>query len=323
MRMMRRSLLAGMASAAAMGARAQDTPRYPRGPVRLIVPYVPGGATDVQARALAQRLGVMWGQTVLVENRPGGNTVIATEAVAKAAPDGHTLLLAAMPFALNPAMYDRLPYDTDRDLAPVSLVSQVPLALIVNKDLPTRNLAELVALARARPGQLAFGSPGIGATPHLAGEMLCSRAEIEMVHVPYRGGAAVHADLLGGRIPMVFDTGAWALIAGGQVRPLAVTTPHRLASLPDVPTVAESGYPGFTITAWHGVVTTGSTPPELVTKLAVDVAAALRDPDVQARFDALAAERVGSTPPEFRAFLAGERTRFAALIRERNIKPES
>ncbi len=204
MRMMRRSLLAGMASAAAPGgARAEDAPlRYPRGPVRLIVPYVPGGATDVQARALAQRLGVTWGQPVLVENRPGGNTVIATEVVAKAPPDGHTLLLAAMPFALNPTMYDRLPYDTDRDLAPVSLVSQVPLALIVNKDFPARNLAELVALARARPGQLAFASPGIGATPHLAGEMLCSRAGIDLVHVPYRGGAAVHADLLGGRIPM-------------------------------------------------------------------------------------------------------------------------
>jgi tripartite-type tricarboxylate transporter receptor subunit TctC len=321
--MVRRALLAALAGRVVHTAQAQSVPPYPRGPVRLIVPYVPGGATDIQARALAHRLGIMWGQTVLVENRPGGNTVVATEVVARAPPDGHTLLVAAMPFALNPSMYDRLPYDSERDIAPVSLISQVPLALIVNKDLPVRTVTDLVAMARARPGQMSFGSPGIGATPHLAGEMLCSQAGLEMVHVPYRGGAAIHADLLGGRIPMVFDTGAWGLIAQGQVRPLAVTTAQRVASLPNVPTMIESGFPNFTISAWHGVMTTGATPPDLVTWLSAQIAEALRQEDVAARFDALAAQRVGSTPEECRRFIAGEQRRFATLIRERNIRPES
>ena len=320
MRITRRSLPV-LGTAIALPALAQ--PRYPRGPVRLIVPYVPGGATDVQARALAQRLGAMWGQPVLVENRPGGNTVVATEMVARAPADGHTLIIAAMPFALNPSMYDRLPYDSDRDIAPVSLISQVPLALIVNKDGPLRSVADLVTFAREHRGQASFGSPGIGATPHLAGEMLCSMARLEMVHVPYRGGAAVHADLLGGRLTTVFDTGAWALIAQGQVRALAVTTPRRVASLPNVPTMMESGFPDFTISAWHGVMTTGGTPADLIAWLSAQIAEALRNEEVVARFDALAAERIGASPEATRDFIAGEQRRFATLIRERNIRPES
>ena len=316
-----RRVLPALSAALAMPALAQ--PRFPQGPVRLVVPYVPGGATDIQARALAQRLSAMWGQQVLVENRPGGNTVLATELVARAPADGHTLLVAAMPFALNPSMYDRLPYDSDRDIAPVSLISQVPLALIVNKDGPLRSVADLVAFARDRRGQASFGSPGIGATPHLAGEMLCAAAGIEMVHAPYRGGAAVHADLMGGRVTTVFDTGAWGLIAQGQVRAIAVTTARRVATLPAVPTMEESGFPGFTITAWHGVMATGGVPPDRIAWISAQIAEALRHEDVATRFDALAAERIGSTPEATRDFIAGEQRRFATLIRERNIRPDS
>ncbi len=319
--MKRRALLAGLATAPAL-AGAQPS-LYPRGQVRLLVPYVPGGATDIQARALAIRLGAMWGQPVLVENKPGGNTVVATEVVARAVPDGHTLLLAAMPYATNPVLYDRLPYDMARDLAPISPISQVPLALIVAKDSPYQSLAQLLAAARAQPGALAYGSPGTGATPHLAAELLASHAQVELTHVPYRGGAAVHADLLAGRLAMVFDTGAWALIASGQVRALAVTTGHRLASLPNVPTLAESGFPGLVMTSWHGVVTTGGTPPALVAWLSAQVAEALRDPALAARFDQLAAERISMAPAAFHEFLAGEQARYGAVIRARGIKPES
>jgi tripartite-type tricarboxylate transporter receptor subunit TctC len=265
----------------------------------------------------------VWRQTVIVENKPGGNTLIATEAVARARPDGHTLALTAMPFTLNPLFHDRLPYDTEQDIAPISLVSQVPLVLVVHPSFPARTLAELVAMAKARPREIFYASSGVGATTHLAGEMLCSMAGIELVHAPYKGGAAVHADLLAGRIPMVFDTGAWALIAAGRVRPLAVTTTSRIPALPQVPTVAESGYPDFIITAWHGLVTTGGTPSPIVEKIADDVAAVLRTAEVRERFDSLSAERVSNSPSEFRAFLARERARFGALIRERNIRPES
>jgi tripartite-type tricarboxylate transporter receptor subunit TctC len=316
--MKRRALLA---AALAAPAAAQPVP-YPRLPLRLLVPYVPGGATDIQARALALRLGAIWGQQLLVENRAGGNTVVATEAVARAAPDGHTLLLAAMPFAVNPVLYDRLPFNTERDLAPVSSISQVPLALIVPADSPYQTLAQLLAAARARPGEQAYGSPGTGATPHLAAELLASRAGLELTHVPDRGGAAVHADLLAGRLAMVFDTGAWAQIAAGMVRALAVTTARRLYALPNVPTLAESGFPGLVMTSWHGVVTTGGTPPALVEWLAARVAEALRDRALAARFDALMAERVSMAPAEFRAFLAGEQARYGAVIKARGIRPE-
>jgi tripartite-type tricarboxylate transporter receptor subunit TctC len=292
---------------------------FPLRPVQLLVPFPPGGATDTQARALSHGLGQLWRRPVVVDNRPGGNTLIATEIVARAQPDGHTLALTAMPFTLNPIFYNRMPYDTDRDISPVSLVSQVPLVLVVNTSVPVRTLAELISLAKARPRELFYASSGTGATTHLAGEMLCSMAGIELVHVPYRGGAQVHADLLAGRIPMVFDTGAWSLIAAGQVRPIAVTTTSRLASLPQVPTVAESGYPNFSITAWHGIIATGGTPEPVVAQVASGISQALQMPDVAARFDALSAQRVSTSPQEFRAFLASERERFTALIRERNI----
>lgn len=307
--------------AAARPALAQGW--RPERAVRFVVAYPPGGATDSQARLLAQALGEAWGQNVVVENRPGGNTVIATDIVAKAAPDGHTLLFTALPFALNPALYAQLPYDTARDLSPVSLLSTIPNVLVVHPSLPATTVAEFVAYARGRPGQLSYASAGVGTASHLAGELLNVAAGIDLVHIPYRGSGPATADVLSGRVPVMFDTAMLPHIEAGRVRAIALTTEGRSVLYPALPTIAESGYPGFGAYAWYVLAAPGGTPAGVVEAIYARTAEILRRPEMRERLLALTAEPVGSGPAECRRFLVAEGEKWGRLIRERGIKPNS
>jgi len=273
-------------------ARAQT---FPTKPVRLIVPYVAGGVADGQARVIAQGLQERWGMSVVVENKPGGLTIPATDAVAKASPDCHTLLLSGLPVPLN-AVTQKLPYDTKTDLAAVSYISSVPNLLVVPAASAFKSLADLVEHARKHPGTLTFGSTGIGGTSHLAAELLASLARIEAVHVPYRGGAAAYSDLLTGRIDYMFDSSSAENVAAGRLRALAITSEQRSPRFPGVPTVAESGYPNFSASAWFAIWTTGGSPPACVEKVSTDINAVLRTPLVSERFLLLGAEPIGTSP---------------------------
>jgi tripartite-type tricarboxylate transporter receptor subunit TctC len=291
--------------------------------VRFVVAYPPRGATDSQARLLAQLLGEAWNQTVVVENRAGGNTVIATELVAKAPADGHTLLFTALPFALNPFLYEQLPYDTARDLAPISLLSTIPNVLVVHPSVPATSVGELVAYARSRPGQLSYASAGVGTASHLAGELLNAAAGLDLVHVPYRGSGPATADVLSGRVPIMFDTAMKPHIEAGRVRALAVTTSNSSALYPGLPTISDSGYPGFGAYAWYLLAAPGGTPAPIVEAISARTSEILRRPEVRERLLTLTAEPVAATPEETRRFVAAEGEKWGRLIRERGIRPDS
>ena len=289
---------------------------YPTHPIKLLVPFTPGGGTDMLARILAQKLSESLGQPVVVDNRPGGNTLIATEALARAAPDGYTLLLQVNNLAANATLYrGKMTFDTLKDLAPVSLVAGNPHVLVVPASLPVQTLAEFIALAKAKPGNLSFASAGSGSVNHLAGEMLKTAAGIDMVHIPYKGSGSIMSDLIGGQVSALFAAmpTVTAFIREKRLRPLAVTTPKRFRGLPDVPTVAESGYPGFEISTWFGLLATAGTPKPVIDKLQAEVVKALKDPDVQSRL--VDYEIVGSTADEFSAFLKSEIDKTAKLIK--------
>ncbi|MGO4393388.1 tripartite tricarboxylate transporter substrate binding protein [Variovorax sp. M-6] len=316
------SLAALLLSAAACAPAFGEAARWPTKPVRLIVAYPPGGATDTQARVVGQKLSERWGQPVIVENRPGGNTVIATDAVAKAPPDGHTLLLTAMPFALNPFLLDKLPYDSARDLAPVTVLTTIPNVLVAHPDLGAKNVSALVRKAKAAPGSISFASTGLATSTHLSGELFASMAGIELVHVPYKGSAPAHQDLLAGRVPIMFDNGVLQHIKAGKVVALGVTSAKRVPWLPDVPTIAEQGLPGYEAVAWYGIFATGGTPQDTVDRIAADITWAVRSPELAPKLEAIGASAGGGTPDQFRRYLADETQRWGKLIKERGIKVE-
>lgn len=293
---------------------------WPSKPVRLVVAYPPGGATDNQARLVAHKLSEKWGQNVIVENKAGGNTVIATDAVAKAQPDGYTLLLTAMPFALNPMLIDSLPYDSAKDLTPVTVLTTIPNILVVHPDFPAKTMQELIEVAKAKPGSVAFASTGQATSTHLSGELFASMAGVELTHVPYKGSAPAHIDLLSGRVPIMFDNGVLQHLKAGKVRALAVTSAKRTPWLPDVPTVAELGLTGYEAAAWYGIFATGGTPPDVVDKLAKDITAAIRSEDLAPKLTAMGAIAGGGTPEEFRRFLANETQKWSKVVKERGIK---
>ena len=299
--------------------------KYPAKPVRVIVGFAAGGAVDVQARVVAQRLSETLGQTFIVENRPGADGILGSDFVAKSAPDGYTVAYVSAGHAMNSILHAKtLPYHAIKDFAPVSLVAQGPLTLVVNRALPVNGLKELVALAKARPGQLNFASSGSGGTMHLAGELLKSIAKIDIVHVPYKGGAPALTDVLGGQIEMTF-VGAPAsmpFIRSGRLKVLAVTTTKRSVALPDVPTVAELGFPGYELAAWYGVLAPARTPAAIVNQLSGDIAKALAVADVREKLLALGIEPVGSTPAEFGTHLANEIARWAPIIAKAGVKVE-
>lgn len=312
-------VLAGALAAWALPCVGQE---FPQRTVQIVVPYPAGGIADTQARMFAQRLSERWGQTVVVDNKSGGLTIPGTAAVAKAAPDCHTILLSGLPVPLHAVSGRSLPYDTATQLAPVSHITSVPNLLVVPASSPFQRLAELVDHAKRNPGKLTYGSTGIGGTSHLASELLAAAASIEIVHVPYRGGAAAAADLITGRVDMMFDSSSAENVSAGRLRALAVTSEQRIKQFPDVPTVAEQGYPGFSASAWFTIWTTGGSPAACIAKLSGDINDVLKDETVQGRFATLGVSVVGTSPEGAARFLESESKRWGDLIRQRGLKLE-
>jgi tripartite-type tricarboxylate transporter receptor subunit TctC len=316
------TLLRGAAVVAvAVAAAAQAA--YPDHPVKLVIPFPAGGPTDTLGRQLAQALSTSLGQSVVVENRAGGNSAIGSDAVAKAAPDGYTLLFNASLFATNPHLV-KLPYDIHRDFTPLALVARAPLLIAVNNDLPAKNVAELIAYAKANPNKLNFGIGSNGSAGHLAQELLKSNAHVDIQMIPYKGSTPAYADLIGGRLQGFTDPvlGAIGQVQGGKVRALAVTSTKRLSALPDVPTVAESGMPGFEYYSWYGLWGPPGLPADVVQKLNAEVNRWLAQPDVKAQFDKLGYEAQPGTPAQFDRFVREASARDAQIIKNAGIKAE-
>ena len=298
------------------GALSQD---WPSKPVHLIVPYAPGGPVDVSARLIAPKLQQALGQPVLVENKPGAGGNIGADFVAKSAPDGYTLVMGAIAtHAINPALYPKLPYDPVRDFRHVALLIQVPNVLVVSNDVPARSVAELIELAKSKPGRLDFASGSTGSTGHLAGELFKQMTGTYMVHIPYKGSAPAVADLLAGRVQLMFDNLASALpnIQAGKVRALAVTTLSRSSFLPEAPTLHESGLKGFDMTTWWGLMAPAKTPAGAVDRLALEARRAMESPELRERWRAMGSEVPAvRTPADFTAFVERERKLYAELVK--------
>jgi tripartite-type tricarboxylate transporter receptor subunit TctC len=306
----------------ARGATAQGW--SPTRPVRIVIGFPPGGGIDILARLMAPRMSERLGQPVVVENRPGANGLIATQAVAQGEADGHAILFGTTGnMAVNPALYTNAPVDILRDLAPLSHVASLDFVMAVNAALPATTLAEFIALARARPGELNFGSSGNGGLPHLSGELLNAQAGIRTLHIPYRGSAPAYADLIGGRVQFIFDALAIAQphLSSGRVRALATTGPRRMATLPGVPTAKET-LPEFEVVNWYGMAVRTGTPAAAIDRLQQEVAWSLRQPDVAERSAGLGLDLVGSTAEEFGRFQRAEVAKWGAVIRAADIKPE-
>jgi len=320
-----RPLLAGLLAATVLAgapAHAQDAGNWPNKPITLIVPYAPGGFADTRVRLLARKLADSLKQSVVVENKAGAGGVIGTSLIAKAAPDGYTIGTGNLaPMAVNPTLMPDIPYDAAKDLAPVILIENSPLVLSVNNSLPVKNLQELIALAKKEPGKLTFGSSGVGGAHHLSGEMFREQAGIDIVHVPYKGGSLAATDLMGGHISMMFEMGYSALpaIRGNKIHPIAVTSAKRLDVLPEVPTLAEAGLPGFESYNWQGIVAPAGTPAPIIARLNSEFNRILQDPEVQKAIADTGSQAGGGTPEEFGAFIASETAKWAEVIKKGNI----
>jgi len=316
------SLLAIATLTGASLARAQDIGDWPSKPITLIVPYAPGGFADTRMRLIARKLGDVLKQTVVVENKAGAGGVIGTNFIAKATPDGYTIGAGNLaPLAVNPSLMAQMPYQVDKDLTPVILIENSPLVLSVNNSVPVKDLRELIALAKEKPGTLTFGSSGVGGAHHLSGEMFREQADIDIVHVPYKGGSPAAADLMGGHISMMFEMGYAALpaIQSKKVHPIAVTSAKRLAVLPDVPTLDEAGLPGFESYNWQGVVAPARTPAPIIAKLNTELNQILQDPEVQRAIADTGSQAGGGTPEDFGKFIASETQKWAEVIKKGNI----
>lgn len=321
--MRRRSLLLALAAQGVAGrVLAAD---YPARPIRLVVPYAPGGGADSVARIVAKKVGESIGQPIVVENKGGAGAILGTDIVAKAEPDGYTLLLGQSgPISINPAVYKSLPYDPVKDFAPITMTTAYPYILVVNSELTPKSLQEFVALGRSKPGAMNYGSTGVGAANHLVAELFNSKAGLKMTHVPYRGTALAVGDLLGGQLTMVFGDPISVLphIKSGKLRALAVTSLERSPVAPEVPTVVESGYPGFEALAWHGILAPAKTPAAIVKKLNEEIAKALQDPDTKALLVNQAMQVVGNTPAEFAAFVQKDIAIWKAVAAAANVTVE-
>ncbi len=309
-------------AALAQAPRAADA--FPSRPVRFIVPFAPGAANDLIARALSSKLSEIWQQSVVVDNRPGGNTVIGSDIVARAAPDGYTLLQTGLAHVLNPSVIAKLPYDSVRDFTMIGLTGQSPFVLVVNTGLPVKTVKDLVGLARAKPGVLAYGSTGAGGTSHLMGELLKSMAGIDVIHVPYKGLAPALTDVIGGQIQYSF--GSWStvgpFVTAGKLRALAVTSEKRSAITPDLPSISESGYKGYDATPWWGIVGPGGMPRPLTARLNADLNKAMESAEMKERFGKQGIEIVTSTPDAFAALVKSEIARWAKIVKTAGIKAD-
>ena len=313
-----------VALCAVMSCAAAHAQTYPSRAVRLVVPYVPGGGTDFTARVIAPKLSEALGQQVVVENRPGGGTNIGSDLVAKAVPDGYTLLMAGAANAINMSLYAKLPYDTVRDFAPVSLSVKGANVLLVHPSLPAKNLKELLALARAQPGKLNYASSGMGSANHMAGELLKLVAKVNITHVPYKGNAPALTDLIGGHVEVLIS-GVPAVIGqikNGRVRAIAIASLKRFPALPDTPTIDESGLKGFEATTWFGVMAPVKTPREIVNRLNADLARIVAAPDVRDRFIGEGVEPIGGSTDLFAAFVREEIDKYAKVVKSAGLTAE-
>jgi tripartite-type tricarboxylate transporter receptor subunit TctC len=297
---------------------------YPDKAIRMIVPFAPGGSNDIMGRLVAGKLTESMGQQVVVDNRPGASGIIGTDLAAKAAPDGYTLLVMSLTFAVNPSIRSKLPYDTEKDLIPVTLIASAPLILVVHPSLPVKSVKELIAYAKANPGKLNFGSGGPGSTPHLAGEMLKTMAGLQMTHVPYKGGGPALADLVGGQIQLMLENipSTLPFVKSGRLRVLAVTSKERSPTVPDVPTLDEAGLKGYELTGWNGLFVPRGTARAIVTRLHTETVKALTVPDVKQRLAAMSAVPGGEPPEKFAAFIKAEIAKWAKIAKQAGLRVE-
>lgn len=295
---------------------------YPTKPIRLIVPFAPGGPADIQARLIGPKLTEAWGQPVVVENRAGGNTIIATELTARSDPDGHVVQVISAGFAINVSLYSKLPYDSVRDFAPVTQLTSGPAIVVVHPSLPARSVKELIQLARSRPGQLTYASAGLPS--QLAVELFKVMTGTDLVHVPYKGAAPAMIDLIAGHVQVSFPTiiGALSHVRSGRLRALATTGAKRAPAAPDLPTMMEAGVPGYVAANWFGTAVPAKTPPAIVAKLSQEIARALRLPDVSERLLSQGMEPTSSTPEEFSAYIRSEMTKWAKVVKASGAKAD-
>jgi len=323
MKTSRRTLLQ-LATLASIAGNAPAQTAFPRGPVRLIVPFPPGGPVDVTARALALRLTELWSQQVAVENRSGGNSVIGAEAAARAAPDGQTIFVGAIHQSVLPGFGNKLPYDLEKDFTPVMFGAQFPIILCAHPSVPAANVRELIKYAKANPGRLAYSSAGNGGGTHLAGELFKEKAGVFMLHIPYRGSAPAMTDLLAGQVQLMFSDGPTALphLKSGRVKALAVGSPARSALVPELPTMIEAGVPGYEAYSWAGIWVPAATPREIVVKINADTVRAFSDTATRERLLGQGVEVNPGTPEQFGSFVKSEMTKWAAVIKRAGIKPD-
>jgi tripartite-type tricarboxylate transporter receptor subunit TctC len=320
----RKLVLASTAAAlsSSFAARAQTgAGTWPSRPVRLVVPFPPGGGTDAVGRIISPPLSEIWGQQVIIENRGGAGSNIGNEIVARATPDGYTILFGAFPLATNRFIYPTLAYDPVADFAPITLICTFPNVMVVSNESPAKSVSEFLAHAKAKRGDITFGSAGIGTSLHLSGELFLRMAGIEMTHIPYRGAGPAIIDLIPGRLSMMFSTAASVMphVRAGRLRALAVSSAKRFSAAPDLPTVAESGVPGFDVSSWYALLAPARTPPAIVSKINADAVAVLRDPQVRQRLQGLGLEVVGSTQQELSAFVQAEMAKWGPIIKAAGI----
>ena len=318
---MTRTFISAVLVVCALPAFAQS---YPTKPIRIVCPYVAGGGSDFVARTIALKLTETIGQSVVVDNRPGGGTNIGADLVAHAPPDGYTIFLGGTPTAVNVTLYKKLPFDVMKDFAPITETTVAPNLLVVHPSLPVRTVKDLIALAKSRPGQLTYGSAGIASSNHLSGALFKMMAGIDIVHVPYKGGGAAVTDLLAGNISMYFSTTPSSMphVRTGRLRALAVTSAKRSPIVPNIPTMAEAALPGFENSAWHALFAPAGTPPAIVKKIADEVVRALRQPDVKERLAAQGVDAVGTTPEELAAIMKENIAKYAKLVKAADIRIE-
>jgi tripartite-type tricarboxylate transporter receptor subunit TctC len=317
-----RILLLALLCACAVEARAQSG--YPSRPVRIVVPSPPAGGTDIIARVLAQYFSTAMSQQFFVENRPGAGNMIGIESVARAAPDGYTLLFVPSTLALNSVMYKKVSYDPVRDFAPITLAAAANNVLVINPAIPAKTLVEFIALAKQKPGQLTYGTPGIGTSPHMSMELLKSLAGIDLQHIPYRGTAPAMTDMIGGQISAMFSNALTAKpqIESNAIRALGVSGRKRSQALPDIPPIAEAGVPGYEATQWYGLVAPAGTPPEIIARLHAEATKALETQEMKDKLAGDGAEPVGTTPAEFAAHIKGELEKWAGVAGAAHIEPQ-
>jgi tripartite-type tricarboxylate transporter receptor subunit TctC len=318
-------LAAGIALAVGVAWLPAQAQSYPSKPIRYVVPYPPGGTTDIISRLIAQKLTESFGQPVIVENKAGAGGVVGTDSVAKAIPDGYTILMgSAGPLTINPSLLKNIPYDPIRDFAPITTVAVVPSMLVVNPSVPANSVQDLIALAKARPGRLSFASTGNGGAPHLGGELFKLATNTDILHVPYKGSSPAVNDLLGGQISMMFEQIPAVLphVKSGKLRALGVGGARRSPALPDTPTISEAGVPGFAVSTWFGVLAPGGTPAPIVSKLNAEIVRILNAPEMREKLTALGAELETSTPEQFAAMIKAEIDKWAQVIRKSGVKAD-